>query len=133
MLRYMNCSTMHRWLRPHQRAGVQFMFECVFGLRNFKGMFGFIGKCTNDILPANALFHSAKIILGMSQATAAFWRFVYFFVFFFRDTTCLVLHDLICQNLSNAHQNTNAHCHRVCCDKFCTCPPRTTRALLQSG
>ena len=26
-----------RFLRPHQREGVQFMFECVSGLRNFEG------------------------------------------------------------------------------------------------
>lgn len=26
-----------RFLRPHQREGVQFMFECVTGLRNFDG------------------------------------------------------------------------------------------------
>lgn len=26
-----------RWLRPHQRAGVQFMFECVMGLRQKEG------------------------------------------------------------------------------------------------
>ena len=26
-----------KWLRPHQREGVQFMYECVMGLRDFKG------------------------------------------------------------------------------------------------
>ena len=26
-----------KWLRPHQREGVQFMYECVMGLREFKG------------------------------------------------------------------------------------------------
>ena len=26
-----------RWLRPHQREGVKFMFECVMGLRDFDG------------------------------------------------------------------------------------------------
>jgi hypothetical protein len=26
-----------KWLRPHQREGVQFMYECVMGLRGFKG------------------------------------------------------------------------------------------------
>ena len=26
-----------KWLRPHQREGVQFMFECVAGLRQFSG------------------------------------------------------------------------------------------------
>ena len=26
-----------RWLRPHQREGVKFMFECVMGLRDFEG------------------------------------------------------------------------------------------------
>ena len=26
-----------RFLRPHQREGVHFMFECVAGLRNFDG------------------------------------------------------------------------------------------------
>ena len=26
-----------RWLRPHQREGVQFMFECVNGLRSYEG------------------------------------------------------------------------------------------------
>lgn len=26
-----------RWLRPHQREGVQFMFECVAGLRDYEG------------------------------------------------------------------------------------------------
>lgn len=26
-----------QWLRPHQREGVQFMFECVCGLRKFDG------------------------------------------------------------------------------------------------
>ena len=29
-----------RWLRPHQREGVQFMFECVCGLRKFEGQGG---------------------------------------------------------------------------------------------
>ena len=26
-----------KWLRPHQRAGVEFMFECVMGIRSFPG------------------------------------------------------------------------------------------------
>ena len=26
-----------KWLRPHQREGVAFMFECVAGLRGFDG------------------------------------------------------------------------------------------------
>ena len=26
-----------KWLRPHQREGVQFMYECVQGLRGFEG------------------------------------------------------------------------------------------------
>jgi DNA repair and recombination RAD54-like protein len=26
-----------KWLRPHQREGVQFMYECVMGLKNFDG------------------------------------------------------------------------------------------------
>lgn len=26
-----------KWLRPHQREGVLFMYQCVMGLRNFKG------------------------------------------------------------------------------------------------
>jgi DNA repair and recombination RAD54-like protein len=26
-----------KWLRPHQREGVQFMYECVMSLRDFKG------------------------------------------------------------------------------------------------
>ena len=26
-----------RWLRPHQREGVAFMFQCVAGLRKFDG------------------------------------------------------------------------------------------------
>lgn len=26
-----------RWLRPHQREGVQFMYECVMSLRDFRG------------------------------------------------------------------------------------------------
>jgi SNF2 family DNA or RNA helicase len=26
-----------KWLRPHQREGVQFMYECVMGLRGFNG------------------------------------------------------------------------------------------------
>jgi hypothetical protein len=26
-----------KWLRPHQREGVQFMYECVMGLKNFNG------------------------------------------------------------------------------------------------
>ena len=30
-----------KWLRPHQREGVQFMFECVAGLRQ-EGRFGCI-------------------------------------------------------------------------------------------
>ena len=29
-----------RWLRPHQREGVQFMFECVNGLRSYEGKGG---------------------------------------------------------------------------------------------
>ena len=30
-------SMLTRWLRPHQREGVQFMFECVAGLRTYPG------------------------------------------------------------------------------------------------
>ena len=26
-----------KWLRPHQREGVKFMYECVMGLKDFKG------------------------------------------------------------------------------------------------
>lgn len=26
-----------KWLRPHQREGVQFMYECVMGLKDFPG------------------------------------------------------------------------------------------------
>jgi len=26
-----------KWLRPHQREGVQFMYECVMGLKGFQG------------------------------------------------------------------------------------------------
>ena len=26
-----------KWLRPHQREGVQFMYECVMSLRDYKG------------------------------------------------------------------------------------------------
>ncbi len=26
-----------KWLRPHQREGVQFMYECVMGLKGFDG------------------------------------------------------------------------------------------------
>lgn len=26
-----------KWLRPHQREGVAFMFECVAGLRQYEG------------------------------------------------------------------------------------------------
>jgi len=26
-----------KWLRPHQREGVLFMYECVMGLRNYEG------------------------------------------------------------------------------------------------
>ena len=26
-----------RWLRPHQREGVAFMFECVTGIKGFEG------------------------------------------------------------------------------------------------
>ena len=26
-----------KWLRPHQREGVAFMFECVTGLRQYEG------------------------------------------------------------------------------------------------
>lgn len=29
-----------RWLRPHQREGVQFMFDCVCGLRSKAGQGG---------------------------------------------------------------------------------------------
>ncbi len=28
---------MAKWLRPHQREGVQFMYECVMGLKGFPG------------------------------------------------------------------------------------------------
>lgn len=31
------------FLRPHQREGVQFMFECVAGLKEFEGQ----GECVN--------------------------------------------------------------------------------------
>jgi hypothetical protein len=26
-----------KWLRPHQREGVQFMYECVMGMKDYKG------------------------------------------------------------------------------------------------
>lgn len=26
-----------KWLRPHQREGVQFMYECVMGMKDFNG------------------------------------------------------------------------------------------------
>jgi len=26
-----------KWLRPHQREGMQFMYECVMGLKDFRG------------------------------------------------------------------------------------------------
>lgn len=26
-----------KWLRPHQREGVQFMYECVMGLKDYNG------------------------------------------------------------------------------------------------
>lgn len=26
-----------KWLRPHQREGVHFMYQCVMGLKDFKG------------------------------------------------------------------------------------------------
>ena len=26
-----------KWLRPHQREGVQFVYECVMGLKDFDG------------------------------------------------------------------------------------------------
>ena len=30
-------SVLTKWLRPHQRDGVQFMFECVMGMRQKSG------------------------------------------------------------------------------------------------
>ncbi len=30
-------SMLTKWLRPHQREGVAFMFECVAGLRQYEG------------------------------------------------------------------------------------------------
>jgi hypothetical protein len=33
-----------QFLRPHQREGVQFMFECVTGLRSFAGQGGRGGR-----------------------------------------------------------------------------------------
>lgn len=33
-----------QWLRPHQREGVQFMFDCVCGLRQFEGQGGRVGS-----------------------------------------------------------------------------------------
>ena len=35
-----------RWLRPHQREGVQFMFDCVCGLRSDIGQ----GQLSTDVL-----------------------------------------------------------------------------------
>jgi SNF2 family DNA or RNA helicase len=29
--------TLGKWLRPHQREGVKFMYECVMGLKDFDG------------------------------------------------------------------------------------------------
>jgi SNF2 family DNA or RNA helicase len=26
-----------KWLRPHQREGVQFMYQCVMGLKDYEG------------------------------------------------------------------------------------------------
>lgn len=35
-----------QWLRPHQREGVQFMFDCVCGLRQFEGQGGWASGVT---------------------------------------------------------------------------------------
>mgnify|MGYP007078172883 CR=1 FL=1 len=43
-----------RWLRPHQREGVQFLFDCTMGLRDFEGEV----SCPRQPTPTNLLLIS---------------------------------------------------------------------------
>ena len=49
-------SVLTKWLRPHQRDGVQFMFECVMGLRQKCGTgAGLRRKCTHAWIVCNRM------------------------------------------------------------------------------
>eukprot|EP00887_Chlorella_sp_A99_P002466 scaffold10.g2466.t1 len=59
-----------QWLRPHQREGVQFMFECCAGLRNFEGNGCLLaddmglGKTLQGITLLWTLLNSGHAVLG---------------------------------------------------------------------
>ncbi len=44
-----------RWLRPHQRDGVQFLFECVMGMRQKHGL-GALRPLLQCSLPACTVY-----------------------------------------------------------------------------
>ncbi len=44
-----------RWLRPHQREGVKFVFECVCGLRKFDGQGATLERSPPDLIPSAPL------------------------------------------------------------------------------
>lgn len=46
-----------KWLRPHQREGVQFMYECVMGLRGFKGNGWYVRTCHRFPLDQQGLLY----------------------------------------------------------------------------
>lgn len=62
-----------RWLRPHQREGVQFMFDCVCGLRSNSGQ----GVCAAASLVSHAVHASGLLpaadfsLAGMALRVAA--------------------------------------------------------------
>lgn len=47
-----------RWLRPHQREGVTFIYKCVMGLKNFDGNGCILadGTCDTDLSILLAVF-----------------------------------------------------------------------------
>jgi len=73
-------SVLTKWLRPHQRDGVQFMFECVMGMRQKSGAGAGLSSTAHlaahvDVLQtpcSKPLFHSIADCCYATQG--AFWR-----------------------------------------------------------
>jgi hypothetical protein len=61
-----------KWLRPHQREGVQFMYECVMGLRGFKGHGWYVGiRCISTNIHCNffSFFSSGLLFIVFLRVT----------------------------------------------------------------
>jgi hypothetical protein len=66
-----------KWLRPHQREGVQFMYECVMGLRGFKGHGWYVVMCLYEYTidyTKNTLHFVAVLVFGTA---ACFYSILY--------------------------------------------------------